>query len=115
MIERPSRRDELGAALDAPVIKGSTKNKEREVLFDRFRRGEIPVLVVSKVANFSIDLPEAAVAVRSASGLEPREVLDAISHAAHELMDQHAYAFHEVIRPALREEGIRILRPDQLT
>ena len=57
----------------------------------------------------------AGIAVRSASGLEPREVLDAISHAAHELMDQHAYAFHEVIRPALREEGIRILRPDQLT
>ena len=56
--------DELGVALDAPVIQGSTKNKEREVLFDRFRRGEIPVLVVSKVANFSIDLPEASVAIQ---------------------------------------------------
>jgi DNA excision repair protein ERCC-3 len=56
--------DELGAALDAPVIQGSTKNKEREALFDAFRCGEIPVLVVSKVANFSIDLPEASVAVQ---------------------------------------------------
>ncbi|GLZ45685.1 putative DNA helicase [Actinomycetospora sp. NBRC 106375] len=56
--------DELGVALDAPVIQGSTKNKEREALFDRFRRGEIPVLVVSKVANFSIDLPEASVAIQ---------------------------------------------------
>ncbi|MFC5137740.1 DNA repair helicase XPB [Actinomycetospora rhizophila] len=56
--------DELGVALDAPVIQGSTRNKEREVLFDRFRRGEIPVLVVSKVANFSIDLPEASVAIQ---------------------------------------------------
>ncbi|WP_280424657.1 DNA repair helicase XPB [Nocardia carnea] len=56
--------DELGAALDAPVIQGSTKNKEREALFEAFRRGEIPVLVVSKVANFSIDLPEASVAVQ---------------------------------------------------
>jgi DNA excision repair protein ERCC-3 len=56
--------DELGETLDAPVIQGSTKNKEREVLFDRFRRGEIPVLVVSKVANFSIDLPEASVAIQ---------------------------------------------------
>ncbi|MGI5221602.1 DNA repair helicase XPB [Nocardia sp. CA-290969] len=56
--------DELGAALDAPVIQGSTKNKEREALFDAFRRGEVPVLVVSKVANFSIDLPEASVAVQ---------------------------------------------------
>ncbi|MDN5857425.1 MAG: DEAD/DEAH box helicase [Pseudonocardia sp.] len=56
--------DELGEALDAPVIQGSTKNREREVLFDRFRAGEVPVLVVSKVANFSIDLPEASVAVQ---------------------------------------------------
>jgi DNA excision repair protein ERCC-3 len=56
--------EELGEALDAPVIQGSTRNKEREDLYDRFRRGEIPVLVVSKVANFSIDLPEASVAVQ---------------------------------------------------
>ena len=56
--------DELGEALDAPVIKGGTKNREREELFDRFRRGEVPVLVVSKVANFSVDLPEASVAVQ---------------------------------------------------
>lgn len=56
--------EELREALDAPVVQGSTKNAEREVLFDRFRRGEIPVLVVSKVANFSIDLPEASVAVQ---------------------------------------------------
>lgn len=56
--------DELGEALNAPVIQGSTKNKEREVLFDAFRKGEIQTLVVSKVANFSIDLPEASVAVQ---------------------------------------------------
>ncbi|WP_424184075.1 DNA repair helicase XPB [Actinokineospora sp. G85] len=56
--------DELGAALDCPVIQGSTKNKEREELFDRFRSGELRTLVVSKVANFSIDLPEATVAIQ---------------------------------------------------
>ncbi|MGJ0119749.1 DNA repair helicase XPB [Williamsia sp. MIQD14] len=56
--------EELGAALDAPVIQGSTKNKDREILFDQFRRGEVSTLVVSKVANFSIDLPEASVAVQ---------------------------------------------------
>jgi DNA excision repair protein ERCC-3 len=56
--------DELGGVLGAPVIQGSTRNKEREALFDSFRRGELPVLVVSKVANFSIDLPEASVAVQ---------------------------------------------------
>ncbi|WP_055588781.1 DNA repair helicase XPB [Peterkaempfera griseoplana] len=56
--------DELGEALDAPVIKGETTNLQREKLFDAFRNGEISVLVVSKVANFSIDLPEAAVAIQ---------------------------------------------------
>jgi DNA excision repair protein ERCC-3 len=48
----------------APIIQGSTTNRERERLYDEFRRGEQRVLVVSKVANFSIDLPEAAVAVQ---------------------------------------------------
>ncbi len=56
--------DELGEALDAPIIQGSTRNREREALYDRFRAGELPVLVVSKVANFSIDLPEASVAIQ---------------------------------------------------
>ena len=56
--------DELGEGLNAPVIQGSTKNKEREELFDAFRRGELKTLVVSKVANFSIDLPEASIAVQ---------------------------------------------------
>ncbi len=56
--------DELGEALGAPVVQGSTRNSERETLYDAFRRGEIRRLVVSKVANFSIDLPEASVAVQ---------------------------------------------------
>jgi DNA excision repair protein ERCC-3 len=56
--------DELGEHLGAPVIKGDTKVKERERLFQAFRDREIRVLVVSKVANFSIDLPEASVAVQ---------------------------------------------------
>jgi DNA excision repair protein ERCC-3 len=56
--------DDLGEALNCPVIQGSTKNKEREALFDAFRAGEVKRLVVSKVANFSIDLPEATVAIQ---------------------------------------------------
>ncbi|GAA4664817.1 DEAD/DEAH box helicase [Gordonia humi] len=56
--------EELGRELDCPVIQGATRNAEREKLFDAFRRGELSTLVVSKVANFSIDLPEASVAVQ---------------------------------------------------
>jgi DNA excision repair protein ERCC-3 len=55
---------QLGEYLDAPIIQGSTTNKERERLFDAFRSGEVKTLVISKVGNFSIDLPEAAVAIQ---------------------------------------------------
>ena len=55
---------ELGTHLDAPVIDGSTSTAKRERLFQQFRDGSLPVLVVSKVANFSIDLPEAALAIQ---------------------------------------------------
>ena len=56
--------DALSEALGVPVIKGETPVKERERLFALFRTGEIKCLVVSKVANFSIDLPEATIAIQ---------------------------------------------------
>ena len=56
--------DQLSAELGVPVIKGQTPVKERERLFALFRSGEIKCLVVSKVANFSIDLPEATIAIQ---------------------------------------------------
>jgi polyphosphate kinase len=54
-------------------------------------------------------------AVRSASGLEPREVLEQISLVAHELQAMHSAVFTERVRPALADEGIAIVRWDQLT
>ncbi len=54
------------------------------------------------------------IAVRSASGLEPREVLDQISHVAHELMSMQARVYREQVRPALETEGITIVRWDEL-
>ena len=56
--------EELGSHLGAPVIDGKTSNSKREKLFQAFRDGEVQTLVVSKVANFSIDLPEAALAIQ---------------------------------------------------
>jgi DNA excision repair protein ERCC-3 len=54
----------LGEYLEAPIVQGSTTTKERERLFDEFRSGRLSTLVISKVGNFSIDLPEAAVAIQ---------------------------------------------------
>ncbi|HRV68606.1 MAG TPA: DEAD/DEAH box helicase [Marmoricola sp.] len=64
---------ELAAHLDAPLITGETTVKERQRLFDAFRSGEISLLVVSKVANFSIDLPEAAVAIQVSGSYGSRQ------------------------------------------
>ncbi|HET6666421.1 MAG TPA: DNA repair helicase XPB [Intrasporangium sp.] len=55
---------EVAERLGADLITGETTVKERQRLYDSFRRGEITQLVVSKVANFSIDLPEASVAIQ---------------------------------------------------
>ncbi|PVG84624.1 helicase [Nocardioides gansuensis] len=65
--------DELAELLDAPVIKGETPVKERQRLFDAFRSGEVSLLVVSKVANFSIDLPSAEVAIQVSGSFGSRQ------------------------------------------
>src|SRR3954467_14363197 len=65
--------DELAAALDAPVIKGETPVRERQRLFDAFRHGEVGLLVVSKVANFSVDLPSAEVAIQVSGSFGSRQ------------------------------------------
>jgi DNA excision repair protein ERCC-3 len=65
--------DELAEHLDAPVIKGDTTVKERERLYEAFRTGELDLLVVSKVANFSVDLPGAAVAIQVSGSFGSRQ------------------------------------------
>ena len=65
--------DDLGERLDAPVLKGETSVAERQRLFQAFRTGEISTLVVSKVANFSIDLPEASVAIQVSGSFGSRQ------------------------------------------
>ena len=64
---------ELGQHLGAPVVDGSTPIKEREKLFEAFRSGDLRVLVVSKVANFSLDLPEAGVAIQVSGSFGSRQ------------------------------------------
>jgi DNA excision repair protein ERCC-3 len=65
--------DELSEVLGVPLIKGETPVKEREVLFNKFRTGEISCLVVSKVANFSIDLPDATIAIQVSGAFGSRQ------------------------------------------
>ena len=59
-----SQLEKLSSLLSAPIITGKTPNSERDRIYNQFRNGEIKVLVVSKVANFAIDLPDASVAIQ---------------------------------------------------
>ena len=56
--------DEIVKELDCPIITGKTPTSERDRIYNEFREGKIRVLVVSKVANFAIDLPDASLAIQ---------------------------------------------------
>jgi DNA excision repair protein ERCC-3 len=65
--------DKLAHLLGAPVITGKTPNEERDSLYRGFREGKTPVLVVSKVANFAIDLPDASMAIQVSGSFGSRQ------------------------------------------
>jgi DNA excision repair protein ERCC-3 len=56
--------DQMAAALGLPLITGKVPESERELLYQQFKKGEIKRLIVSKVANFAVDLPDANVAIQ---------------------------------------------------
>jgi len=56
--------EKISTMLGAPIITGKTPNAERDKIYNDFRNGTIRVLVVSKVANFAIDLPDASLAIQ---------------------------------------------------
>jgi len=64
---------DLATALELPLITGKTPEAKREELYARFREGELPALVVSKVANFAIDLPDASVAIQVSGSFGSRQ------------------------------------------
>ena len=65
--------DDVSDTLGLPTITGATPVDEREVLYEKFRTGEIRVLLVSKVANFSVDLPDASVAIQISGSFGSRQ------------------------------------------
>jgi DNA excision repair protein ERCC-3 len=64
---------ELSRELSLPLITGEMPHRSRKQLFDRFNQGEIDVLLVSKVANFAVDLPDAAVAIQVSGSFGSRQ------------------------------------------
>jgi DNA excision repair protein ERCC-3 len=90
--------DELAERLDAPVIKGDTRVAERQRLYAAFRAGEVDVLVVSKVANFSIDLPEASVAIQVSGSFGSRqEEAQRLGRVLRPKADGHGARFYTIV------------------
>ncbi|MDR2258732.1 MAG: DEAD/DEAH box helicase [Treponema sp.] len=65
--------ESLAKLLKTPLITGKTPNAERERIYDSFKKGEVRVIVVSKVANFAIDLPDASMAVQVSGSFGSRQ------------------------------------------
>jgi DNA excision repair protein ERCC-3 len=65
--------DAFALEIDAPLITGQTPNKTRDELYDQFRRGDIKVLILSRVGNFAIDLPDASVAIQISGSFGSRQ------------------------------------------
>lgn len=65
--------DAVAQRFNAPLLTGKTPTREREKLYAAFRRGDIRLLIVSKVANFSIDLPDASVAIQISGSFGSRQ------------------------------------------
>jgi len=63
----------LAREMNLPLITGTTPQKKRDVLFAAFRNGKLPALIVSKVANFAIDLPDASVAIQVSGSFGSRQ------------------------------------------
>jgi DNA excision repair protein ERCC-3 len=63
----------LAGLLKAPLITGKTPNAERERIYGAFKKGEVRVIVVSRVANFAIDLPDASMAVQVSGSFGSRQ------------------------------------------
>ncbi|MDR2102871.1 MAG: helicase-associated domain-containing protein [Treponema sp.] len=68
-----SQLDSLAKILKVPLITGKTANAERERIYGAFKKGEVRVIVVSKVANFAIDLPDASMAVQVSGSFGSRQ------------------------------------------
>jgi len=68
-----SQLESLAKLLDVPIVTGKTAHKERERIYGASKKGEIRIIVVSKVANFAIDLPDASMAIQVSGSFGSRQ------------------------------------------
>lgn len=106
----------LARSLKAPLITGQTPQAERDRLYDAFRAGEIKLLVVSKVANFAIDLPDASVAIQVSGTFGSRqEEAQRLGRILRPKSDGGLAHFYSVVTRASRDQEFAVNRQLFLT
>jgi DNA excision repair protein ERCC-3 len=106
----------VAALLDAPLITGKTPTRRREELYGAFRAGEITRLVVSKVANFAIDLPDANVAIQISGSFGSRqEEAQRLGRILRPKRDGGLAHFYSVVTKETRDEEFSTKRQLFLT
>jgi DNA excision repair protein ERCC-3 len=96
----------LSRKLDAPVVTGETSQTDRSALFDEFRLGNIPALVVSRVANVGVDLPDANVMIQVSGSFGSRqEEAQRLGRLLRPKQDQKPARFYSLVLPDSRERA----------
>jgi len=88
-----------------PLITGKTPNDEREILYEAFRAGKQPTLIVSKVGNFAVDLPDADVLIQVSGTFGSRqEEAQRLGRVLRPKSDGRAASFYAVVTHATRDQ-----------
>ncbi|MCL1965946.1 MAG: DEAD/DEAH box helicase, partial [Candidatus Bathyarchaeota archaeon] len=106
----------IAEKFSAPIITGKTCNRDREDLYGRFKSGEISLLVVSKVANFAIDLPDANVAIEVSGNFGSRqEEAQRLGRILRPKVGENKAYFYTLVSRDTREEDFSMHRQLFLT
>jgi len=111
-----SQIDEFGKEFNAPVITGATPNLKRDELYDKFRHGEIKMLILSKVGNFAVDLPDANVAIQISGTFGSRqEEAQRLGRILRPKKDEKQATFYSIVTRESRELDFAMKRQLFLT
>lgn len=106
----------IASAVGAPIITGKTTQPEREELYHRFRDGDLSVLVVSSVANFAIDLPDASVAIQVSGKFGSRqEEAQRLGRILRPKADARGARFYSIVTRDTEEQDFALKRQLFLT
>jgi len=101
----------LAKEIKTPLITGKTPNKERDRIYESFRRGEIRILMVSKVGNFAIDLPDASVLIQISGTFGSRqEEAQRLGRVLRPKKDGRPAMFYSIVTKDSREQEFAMNR-----